>query len=125
MEVTRKHAIHTIIVFVVLWLGGLLLPQYYHFTNLGATILVTAAYMAVYFVFNLGFAYFASKVDFDVSTLGFIIFMAIDFFPGFIALYLMAIWYAGFWTCSPWLIATILSVICEILHMIGAFIQES
>jgi hypothetical protein len=50
--------------------------------------------------------------------------MAIDFIPGAIALYLMAILSIGFWAVTPWLVAIILSVICEVIYMIGAIIQE-
>lgn len=124
MEITRRHAIHAVIVFVVLLLGGFIFPQFYHFANVGATFLVTAAYMAVYFVFNLAFSTLAAKVNFDVGNFEFALFMLADFIPGAVALFLMATYYGGFWACTPWLIAVILSVICESLHLVGAFIQE-
>lgn len=124
MEIARKHVIHAIIVFIVLWAGSELLPQFYHFANLGAVALGTAAYMGVYFAFNLLFSYFAAKVDFDATGIVFTLFMLVDFIPGAVGLFLLALVYPGFWACTPWLIAIILSVICEILHMIGAFIQE-
>jgi hypothetical protein len=124
METTRKHVIHAIIVFVVLWAGSELLPQFYHFANLGAVALGTAAYMGVYFVFNLAFSYFATKVDFDATGFVFVLFMLVDFIPGAVGLFLLSLVYSGFWACTPWLIAIILAVICEILHMIGAFFQE-
>ena len=120
-----KHAIHVAIVLVVLWLGSLLFPQLYHFSNVGIVFLVTAAYMALYFAFNTVTAQLIVKTGFwPETTLGFCLFMAIDFIPGAIALYLMAILPIGFWAVTPWLVAIVLSVICELAYMIGAIIQE-
>ena len=124
MDITRKHVIHAVIVLAVIWLGSILFPQFYHFTNAGAVFLVAAAYMAVYFAFNLLYGRIATKLNTVIDGWLFFVFMIIDFIPGAIALYLMAILYPGFWACIPWLIAVILSVICELIHMAGAFIQE-
>ena len=120
-----KHAIHAAIVLVVLWLGSLLFPQFYRFSNVGIVFLVTAAYMAIYFVFNTVSAQLVIRTGCWPDTkLGFSFFMIADIIPGAVALYLMAILSVGFWACIPWLVAIILSVICEILYMLGAFIQE-
>lgn len=124
MNANIRHGIHAAIVFAVLWLGSLLLPQVYHFANIGAVLLGVLAYMVVYLPFNSAASHFAiiSK-DFTITTTGFIGFMILDFIPGALALCLLSAIFSGFWVSSL-LIPICISVICELLYMAGAFIQE-
>ena len=125
MNNAMKHGIHAVIILVILGLGSLLFPQIYHFESFGALILTTIVYFGIYYVFNAGVAYVIARTpDFESSTIGFYLFLLADIVPGALALYLMATCYNGLWMAEPWLISIILSAACEVLYMLGAFIQE-
>ena len=125
MNNAMKHGIHVAIILVVLGLGSLLFPQTYHFGSFWALILASIVYFGIYYIFNAGAALvIAHSPDFESSTIGFCLFLIADIIPGALALYLLATYYNGLWMAIPWLISIILSVTCESLYMIGAFIQE-
>ncbi len=116
-----RYSIHAIIVFVVLWLGSTLFPQFFHFDNAFAMLPTTIVFMIIYILSNDFIAGLACKANFESYTSIFVFFLIMDIVPGFIALFLMATFYSGFWASTPWLVALVLSTICEAIYALGAF----
>lgn len=126
MDNAVKHGIHAVIIAVVLAAGSLLFPQCYQFYSLWGYSLTVAAYFGFYYLYNSWFAQMVARSNgFEATTFGFAVFMIADFVPGTLVLYAMCVFLGLFWASIPWLVSLILSVICEVLYMIGAFIQES
>lgn len=115
-----KHGIHTAIVLAVLLLGSTLFPQFFHFNTAFAILPTTIVFMVIYVLSNDFIADLACKANFESYTSIYAFFLIMDVVPGFIALLLMATVYHEFWMSTPWLVALVLSVICEVIYAMGA-----
>ena len=80
-----RYSIHTIIVFVVLWLGSTLFPQFFHFDGAFAMLPTTIVFMIIYILSNDFIAGLACKANFESYTSIFVLFLVLDIVPGFIA----------------------------------------
>jgi hypothetical protein len=117
-----KHLVHAVIVFAILWLGSTLFPQFIRFNNIFAILPTTIIFMVIYILSNNAIKDLACKSNFESYGVIFALFLILDIIPGFVALFLTAAIYDEFWMSTPWLVALVLSVVCEVIYSTGAFV---
>ena len=118
-----KRIIHLLIAALTFWLSSIIVPSHIKFTGVVAFAITVLAYMAAYELFNIVFAKYVTKHDLPDTWGSLWVFMFLEMIPGFIALLIVASVFGGFWASSSLAIA-LMSVCCEIIHLVSVFIQE-